>query len=239
MVAPREGQGEGTPALLPIAVRERPGGDLPHPRLLRVQASTSPAANLLDNLRADDPSPRLHGERVRVRGKFRRGGTSFKSSPPASPAFAPWRHCAYMQPMTSIDAIREDFTFLDDWEDKYRYVIELGESLPPFPDEARDEAHRVHGCVSRVWLIADVGEGANPRIDLQGDSDAHIVRGLVAIMMALYSGRPASEIAATDAEATLRALGLDEHLTPQRSNGLRSMVARIRREAASALKQDA
>ncbi|HEY5817350.1 MAG TPA: SufE family protein [Mesorhizobium sp.] len=141
--------------------------------------------------------------------------------------------------MTSIDAIREDFTLLDDWEDKYRYVIELGESLPPFPDEARDEQHRVNGCVSRVWLIANVGEGANPRIDLQGDSDAHIVRGLVAIMMALYSGRRASEIAETDAEATLRALGLDEHLTPQRSNGLRSMVARIRREAASALKQDA
>ena len=105
--------------------------------------------------------------------------------------------------MTSIDAIREDFTLLDDWEDKYRYVIELGENLPPFPEDARDEEHRVHGCVSRVWLIADVGEGANPRIDLQGDSDAHIVRGLVAIMMALYSGRRASEIAQTDAEATL------------------------------------
>lgn len=137
--------------------------------------------------------------------------------------------------MTSIETIRDDFTLLDDWEDKYRYVIELGEQLPPFPDSARDDGHRVQGCVSRVWLIAEVDEGADPQIHLQGDSDAHIVRGLVAIMLALYSGQRASEIEAIDAEETLRALGLDEHLTPQRANGLRSMIKRIKQEARSAL----
>ncbi|EFG2587276.1 SufE family protein, partial [Escherichia coli] len=128
--------------------------------------------------------------------------------------------------MATIEQIREDFSFLDDWEDRYRYVIELGEALPPFPEEARDDAHRIQGCVSRVWLIPEIGEGEDPVITLQGDSDAHIVRGLVAIMLALYSGRRASEIAATDAEATMAALGLNEHLTPQRANGLRSMVKR-------------
>ena len=122
--------------------------------------------------------------------------------------------------MTSIETIRDDFALLDEWEDRYRYVIELGERLPPFPDAARDERHRVQGCVSRVWLIADVGDGADPKIQLQGDLDAHIVRGLVAIMLALYSDRRASEIDAIDAEETLRSLGLDEHLTPQRANGL-------------------
>jgi cysteine desulfuration protein SufE len=144
-----------------------------------------------------------------------------------------------MQAMTTIETIRDDFAFLDDWEDKYRYVIELGEALPPFPDAARDDTHRVQGCVSRVWLIADTAKGVDPVLTLQGDSDAHIVRGLVAIMLALYSGRRASEILATDAEATMNALGLDEHLTPQRANGLRSMVKRIKQEAQAALHQEA
>ena len=141
--------------------------------------------------------------------------------------------------MTSIDAIREDFTFLDDWEDKYRYVIELGEALPPFPDHERNPANKVPGCVSQVWLTTEQGPGADPVISFQGDSDAHIVRGLVAIMLALFSGRSASEIQATDAEATLKGLGLDEHLSPQRANGLRSMVKRIKRDAEAALKQTA
>lgn len=139
--------------------------------------------------------------------------------------------------MASIEQIREDFAFLDDWEDKYRYVIELGEALTPFPEEARDDAHRINGCVSRVWLLPETGGGPDPVIHLQGDSDAHIVRGLVAIMLALYSGRRASEIIATDAEATMAALGLNEHLTPQRANGLRSMVKRIKAEAQVALSQ--
>lgn len=141
--------------------------------------------------------------------------------------------------MTTIAEIRDDFALLDDWEDKYRYLIELGESLPAFPEAARDENHRVQGCVSRVWLIAETGSGPDPEIRLQGDSDAHIVRGLVAVMMALYSGKRASEIVDLDGETTMKELGLNEHLTPQRSNGLRSMVKRIRQEASSALRQDA
>ena len=137
--------------------------------------------------------------------------------------------------MPTIDAIRDDFAFLDDWEDRYRYVIELGGDLPPYPDNARDDAHKVPGCVSQVWLDTTIGPGEDPPLTFLGDSDAHIVRGLVAIMLALYSGRRASEILATDAEGTLQELGLDEHLTPQRANGLRSMVRRIRREAENAL----
>ncbi len=135
----------------------------------------------------------------------------------------------------AIETIRDDFAFLDDWEDRYRYVIELGGDLPAYPEDARDDAHRVQGCVSQVWLHTTRGTGDDPTLTFLGDSDAHIVRGLVAIMLALYSGRQASQILATDAEETLRTLGLDEHLTPQRANGLRSMVQRIRREAESAL----
>ena len=141
--------------------------------------------------------------------------------------------------MTTIDSIRDDFAFLDEWEERYRYIIELGEALPPFPDEARDAAHKVQGCVSQVWLVTDRGPGPDPVVRFQGDSDAHIVRGLVAIMLALFSGRRASEIVATDAEAVLKEFGLDEHLTPQRANGLRSMVKRIKRDAEGALKQPA
>lgn len=136
---------------------------------------------------------------------------------------------------TTIDTIRDDFTFLDDWEERYRYVIELGGELPSYPEEVRDDAHKVQGCVSQVWLHTIRGEGEDPKLTFLGDSDAHIVRGLVAIMLALYSGKKASQILATDSEETLRSLGLTEHLTPQRANGLRSMVQRIRREAENAL----
>jgi cysteine desulfuration protein SufE len=141
--------------------------------------------------------------------------------------------------MTTIDTIRDDFAFLDEWEERYRYIIELGEALPPFPDEARDAAHKVQGCVSQVWLVTDKGPGPDPVVRFQGDSDAHIVRGLVAIMLALFSGRRASEIVKTDAEALMRSLGLDEHLTPQRANGLRSMVKRMKGDAEAALVQHA
>ena len=134
----------------------------------------------------------------------------------------------------AIDRIFEDFEYLDDWEDRYRYIIDLGRDLPPFPESARTPANKVQGCVSQVWLQTELGEGDNPVIAFEGDSDAHIVRGLVAIMLALFSGHRASEIADIDAEAVLRRLGLDEHLTPQRANGLRSMVARIKRDAAAA-----
>jgi cysteine desulfuration protein SufE len=139
----------------------------------------------------------------------------------------------------TVAALKEDFSLIDEWEDRYRYVIELGEALPPFPDEERNAANKVPGCVSQVWLTTERGAGADPVITFTGDSDAHIVRGLVAIMLALFSGRTASEIQKTDAEATLKELGLDEHLSPQRANGLRSMVKRIKRDAEMALKQTA
>lgn len=138
---------------------------------------------------------------------------------------------------TSIDTIRDDFTFLDEWEDRYRYVIELGEALPPFPEASQTDANKVQGCVSQVWLVTHQGEGADPVIQFEGYSDAHIVRGLVAIMLALFSGHRASEIMAIDAEATLKTLGLNEHLSPQRANGLRSMVKRIKRDAEAAQRQ--
>lgn len=135
---------------------------------------------------------------------------------------------------TKIETIRDDFAFLDDWEDRYRYVIDLGAALDPFPDDLRTEAYKVPGCVSQVWLKTDIAAGPDPVLTFSGDSDAHIVRGLVAILLALFSGRRASEIRSTDAEATLRGLGLDEHLSPQRANGLRSMVKRIKQDALAA-----
>lgn len=134
-----------------------------------------------------------------------------------------------------IERIFEDFEFLDEWEDRYRYVIDLGRDLPPFPESARTPQNKVQGCVSQVWLETTRSDGPDPVMRFAGDSDAHIVRGLVAIMLALFSGRRASEIAKIEAEAVLKRLGLDEHLTPQRANGLRSMVARIRRDAAAAV----
>ncbi|WP_110750999.1 SufE family protein [Phyllobacterium leguminum] len=138
----------------------------------------------------------------------------------------------------TIDDIIADFDMLDEWEDRYRYVIDLGRDLKPYPEDARDAAHKVQGCVSQVWLKTQIGQGADPAIAFLGDSDAHIVRGLVAIVLALYSGRRASEILAIDAQGILKTLGLDEHLTPQRSNGLRAMIARIRTEAQGAMARE-
>jgi cysteine desulfuration protein SufE len=137
----------------------------------------------------------------------------------------------------TFDEIADNFSLLDEWDDRYRYVIELGRSLPPFPDEARTEANKVQGCASQVWLIARTQpDGAHgPVMTFVADSDAHIVRGLIAILLALYSGKPARDILSVDALALFDKLGLRENLTPQRSNGLRSMVERIRREANVAL----
>jgi cysteine desulfuration protein SufE len=139
---------------------------------------------------------------------------------------------------TTLDDIIADFELLDDWEDRYRYIIDLGRQLAPLPDSARVEGNKVQGCVSQVWLQTSASPGADPEIRFLGDSDAHIVKGLVAIILALYSGKPASQIAATDAEALMKQLGLNEHLSPQRSNGLRAMVGRIRRDAAAAFGAD-
>jgi cysteine desulfuration protein SufE len=137
----------------------------------------------------------------------------------------------------TLDTIRSDFAFLDDWEDRYRYVIELGRTLEPLPDALRTDANKVRGCASQVWLATEIqpnGAGS-PQLRFRGDSDAHIVRGLIAILFAIYSGRTAQEIASIDAEAIFSELGLKEHLTPQRSNGFNSMVQRIRHDAAEAL----
>ena len=134
-----------------------------------------------------------------------------------------------------IDGLIEDFGFLDDWEDRYRFVIELGKNLPPLADAERSDANKVRGCASQVWFVSEVAGNGEPVLRFRGDSDAHIVRGLIAILMTLYSGRPAREILATDPEAVFRRLGLRDHLTSQRSNGLTSMVARIRSDAQAAL----
>jgi cysteine desulfuration protein SufE len=134
----------------------------------------------------------------------------------------------------TLDAIRADFALLDEWEDRYRYVIELGRGLPPLPDELRNEANKVRGCASQVWLASEVRmprPGAPAVLSFRGDSDAHIVRGLIAILFAMYDGRTAKEILAADAHGLFEQLGLKEHLTPQRSNGFFSMVERIRSDA--------
>ena len=131
-----------------------------------------------------------------------------------------------------IEEITDNFLMLDDWDDRYRYVIELGRGLSPLPEIHRTEANKVQGCASQVWLATTVSPGVDgPVLSFAGDSDAHIVRGLVAILLALVSGLPTSEILAADPIALFERLGLREHLTPQRSNGFRSMVERIRADA--------
>ena len=124
--------------------------------------------------------------------------------------------------------IAENLSYLDDWEDRYKYIIELGQALPPLSDDERNTANKVNGCVSQVWLVTE-RDGAT--LTYRGESDAMIVRGLAAILIALYSGRPAAEIAQTDAIALFDEMGLREHLSTQRSNGLVAMVNRIRSEA--------
>lgn len=137
----------------------------------------------------------------------------------------------------SIDTIRSDFALLDEWEDRYRYLIELGRNLPPFPEKQRTDANKVRGCTSQVWLVSNVREpaaGAPPVLEFEGDSDAHIVRGLVAVLFAVYQGKTAADILRTDAKAVFAELGLGQHLTPQRSNGFFSMVDRIFKDARAA-----
>jgi len=136
-----------------------------------------------------------------------------------------------------IDEITANFALLDDWDDRYRYLIELGRTLEPLPEAARTEAHKVSGCASQVWLLTEIERDGpdEPALRFTGDSDAHIVRGLIAILFAVYSGKLARQILAVDALALFDRLGLREHLTPQRSNGFKSMVGRIREEARNAL----
>ena len=137
----------------------------------------------------------------------------------------------------TIDDIRDNFALLDDWDDRYRYVIELGRMLEPMPDAEHSQENKVQGCVSQVWLSKRVernGAG-EPVLKYLGDSDAHIVRGLIAILLTLYSGHTPRDILATDATDVFNEFGFRDHLTPQRSNGLRAMVERIRADAREAL----
>ena len=131
-----------------------------------------------------------------------------------------------------LDDLAAEFELLGDWEERYRYVIDLGRDLAPLSDAERSDANKVRGCASQVWLVTE--PQADGALRFRGDSDAHIVRGLIAILLRLYSGHSAAEISAFDAEGAFAKLGLSGALSAQRSNGLASMVARIRRDAASA-----
>jgi cysteine desulfuration protein SufE len=128
----------------------------------------------------------------------------------------------------SFEEIAENFALFDDWEDRYRYVIDLGRQMEPLPEEERVDAHKVEGCASQVWLVPAIeGEGAERRLRFRGDSDAMIVRGLIALLKALYSGRTLAEIRSIDAQAELDRLGLGQALSAQRSNGLKAMIRRL------------
>jgi len=135
----------------------------------------------------------------------------------------------------AFEDIAETFEFLDDWEDRYRHVIDLGRAMPPLDAAFRVPAFKVDGCASQVWIRPTLaGQGAAAKFDFQGESDAMIVRGLIAILHALYAGVSVADVARVDAGAELGRLGLNDHLSAQRSNGLRAMVDRIRTTAADA-----
>ncbi|MEL6751431.1 MAG: SufE family protein [Pseudomonadota bacterium] len=133
---------------------------------------------------------------------------------------------------TNIEEIVENFQMLDDWDDRYGYLIELGRALKPMPEAAQNDANKVNGCVSQVWVTPVPGEDG--AVGFRGASDAHIVSGLVAIALTLFSGRTPADIVATDEQEVFQSIGLAEHLTPQRSNGLRAMVSRIKTLAQAA-----
>jgi cysteine desulfuration protein SufE len=139
--------------------------------------------------------------------------------------------------LMTLNDIRSNFALLDDWEDRYRYLIEIGRELPPLESRAKVEANKVRGCASQVWLLTDVGaavNGGGPVLNFKGDSDALIVRGLIAVLFAMYDGHSAEDILRVDAAKEFASLGLKDHLTPQRSNGFASMVERIRSDARAA-----
>ena len=131
----------------------------------------------------------------------------------------------------NIEEIIENFEFLEDWDDRYKYLIELGGMLDPLEEDMRTRENKVQGCVSQVWVTSSVGEGADPVLEFRGASDAHIVSGLIAVTFSIFSGKTASEILATDEKAIFDRINLSEHITPQRSNGLKSLVQRIKHDA--------
>lgn len=125
----------------------------------------------------------------------------------------------------NLEEVKETFEFMDEWEDRYRFIIDLGRNLPDFDEGDQTEENRVHGCTSKVWLVYDKVDG---KVIFKGDSDAHIVRGLISIILMIFSGKTPAEILATDAKGILSELGLSQHLSPMRTNGLFSMVERIK-----------
>jgi cysteine desulfuration protein SufE len=138
--------------------------------------------------------------------------------------------------VATIDDLIADFEILDDWEDRYRHVIELGRDLPDLPVADHSPENKVRGCASQVWITSRLtGPSENPTLEFTGDSDALIVKGLIAIAFMIYSGKPARDIVATDAAPLLRQLGLSDHLTPQRSNGFAAMIERMKSDARAAL----
>jgi len=136
--------------------------------------------------------------------------------------------------MTDFQTIADDIAFLDDWDERYKYIIDLGRTLEPLSEAEHSDANKVRGCASQVWLVFD--ETQPGRITFRGDSDAHIVKGLIALLHGLYNGKSAQDVLAIDATAELASIDLQDHITPQRSNGLTAMIARIR---AVAERQDA
>ena len=155
----------------------------------------------------------------------------------SGPDYGPRKeHGLFEDQLADFETIRDDFASLDDWEDRYRYVIELGHTLEPLSEAAHNEINKVRGCVSQVWLEREdrTRVGGQTILHYRGDSDSHIVRGLIALAVALFSDRAPEQILAVDALGAFRALGLEKHLTPQRSNGVRAMIERIRADAAAA-----
>jgi len=137
--------------------------------------------------------------------------------------------------MMTADELIENFDLLGDWEERYAYLIDLGRQLPPMPDEAHNDANKVRGCMSQVWLTSRVEPGSPPKLFFLGDSDAHIVKGLIALLLELNSGRSAQEILDNDLDAIFKRLGLDNHITVNRRNGFYAMVERIRAMAQAQL----
>lgn len=140
----------------------------------------------------------------------------------------------FIQPDLSFADLTENFELFDDWEDRYRYIIDLGRKLPPFPDSAKTESNKVRGCMSQVWMVPGPAPEETDPFFFAADSDAHIVKGLIHILAILYGGKTKAEIQSIDADEAFRRLGLDQHLSPSRRNGLVSMVGKIRSAAGAA-----
>lgn len=136
----------------------------------------------------------------------------------------------------AFEELAETFEFLDDWEDRYRHVIDMGKAFPPLDEAVKVPATKVDGCASQVWILPRIdGQGPDAQFDFEGESDAMIVRGLIAVLHTLYAGLSVKDVTAVDAPAELARLGLNDHLSAQRSNGLRAMVERIRKTAQDAI----